>query len=68
MHIETIGLSWFRAAADNVVMDTGSKSVVIYGANGSGKSTFPDAIEYLVADGRIEHLAHEYSGHRQEKG
>ena len=68
MRIEAIGLSWFRAAADNAVMDTGSQSVVVYGANGSGKSTFPDAIEYLVTDGRIGHLAHEYSGSRQEKG
>jgi len=68
MRIEAISLSWFRAAADNAVMDTGSKSVVVYGANGSGKSTFPDAIEYLVTDGRIGHLAHEYSGSRQEKG
>ena len=68
MRIKAISLSWFRAAADNAVMDTGSKSVVVYGANGSGKSTFPDAIEYLVTDGRIDHLAHEYSGSRQEKG
>ncbi len=68
MRIKDINLSWFRAAADNAVMDTGSKNVVAYGSNGSGKSTFPDAIEYLLTDGRIEHLAHEYSGSRQEKG
>ncbi|MDP2673668.1 MAG: AAA family ATPase [Dehalococcoidia bacterium] len=68
MRIETITLSWFRGAAEHAVLDTGSKSVVVYGANGSGKSTFADAIEYLVKNGKIEHLAHEYSGSRQEKG
>ena len=68
MRIETISLSWFRGAAHEAVLPTGSKSVVVYGANGSGKSTFADAIEYLVQNGRIEHLRHEYSGSRQEKG
>ncbi len=41
--------------------------MVVYGANGAGKSSFIDAVEYLVRSGRIEHLAHEYSGKRQEK-
>lgn len=68
MRIDTITLSWFRGAAQHAVLDTGSKSVVVYGANGSGKSTFADAIEYLVQGGKIEHLKHEYSGSRQEKG
>jgi len=68
MRIETMSLSWFRGAAQEAVLPTGSKSVVVYGANGSGKSTFADAIEYLVQNGRIEHLRHEYSGSRQEKG
>jgi len=68
MRIETITLSWFRGAAEHAVLDTGSKSVVVYGANGSGKSTFADAIEYLVQNGKIKHLAHEYSGSKQEKG
>jgi energy-coupling factor transporter ATP-binding protein EcfA2 len=68
MRIETITLSWFRGAGQEAVLNTGSKSVVVYGANGSGKSTFADAIEYLVRNGKIEHLSHEYSGSRQEKG
>jgi energy-coupling factor transporter ATP-binding protein EcfA2 len=68
MRIETITLSWFRGAGQEAVLNSGSKSVVVYGANGSGKSTFADAIEYLVKDGKIEHLRHEYSGSRQEKG
>jgi energy-coupling factor transporter ATP-binding protein EcfA2 len=65
--IERICLSWFRGAAADGTLTCGSKSVVVYGANGSGKSTFADAVEYLVRR-RIRHLAHEYSGSRQEKG
>jgi hypothetical protein len=68
MRIERIEASWFRGAAQSAVLETFSKSVAVYGANGSGKSTFPDAIEYVHEGGRIDHLAHEYSGHRLEKG
>lgn len=67
MRIETIELSWFRGAAENCVLPTADKNVVVYGANGSGKSSFADAIEYII-NGKIEHLSHEYSGSRQEKG
>ena len=41
---------------------------MVYGENGSGKSSFVDAIEYILAKERIEHLAHEYSGHKQLLG
>jgi len=40
--------------------------MVVYGANGSGKSSFVDAVEHALNDGRIGHLAHEYSGKKQE--
>lgn len=67
MRVKSIELSWFRGAADPVTLELDGKSIVVYGANGSGKSSFVDAIEYALKDGRIEHLAHEYSGKRQEK-
>ncbi len=67
MRIEQITVSWFRGAAQEAILATGSKSIVVYGENGSGKSTFTDALEYLIRDGKIEHLNHEYSGARQEK-
>jgi recombinational DNA repair ATPase RecF len=67
MRIETIRLAWFRGAADPVSLELASKSVVVYGANSSGKSSFVDAVEYVLKDGKISHLAHEYSGKRQEK-
>lgn len=68
MKIKTVELSWFRGAAHTTILDTSSKSVVVYGPNGSGKSTFPDSFEYLYKSGYINHLSHEYSGQKQEKG
>ncbi len=68
MRINRIEISWFRGAADSAELDTESKNVAIYGANGSGKSTFSDALEYMVKKGKIRHLRHEYSGTHQEKG
>jgi chromosome segregation ATPase len=48
MRIEAIELSWFRGAADPVVLDLKSKSVLVYGDNGAGKSSFVDAVEYVI--------------------
>lgn len=67
MRIDSISLSWFRGAADVVALDCGLKSLVVYGQNGAGKSSFVDAVEYAVNGGKIVHLAHEYSGTKQEK-
>jgi len=67
MRLERIDLSWFRGAADPVALEVSGRSVVVYGENGSGKSSFVDAIEYVLRDGRVGHLSHEYSGKRQEK-
>lgn len=67
MRIKIIQLSWFRGAADPVSLEPDCKSMVVYGVNGSGKSSFVDAVEYLLNGGKIGHLSHEYSGKRQEK-
>jgi len=67
MKIKKINISWFRGAADPVELDLNLKSLVLYGENGAGKSSFVDAIEYNINNGRINHLAHEYSGKKQEK-
>ncbi|MFH0848839.1 MAG: ATP-binding protein [archaeon] len=61
-------LNWFRGAGPSISLRPLSKNLVVYGENGSGKSSFVDAIEYIIAEGRIEHLAHEYSGHKQILG
>jgi len=67
VRIDSISLTWFRGAADPIALDCGLKSIVVYGQNGAGKSSFVDAVEYAVNDGKIAHLAHEYSGTKQEK-
>jgi RecF/RecN/SMC family protein len=66
VRIDAISLSWFRGAADPISLDLGCKSMVVYGTNASGKSSFVDAVEYVLNGGRITHLAHEYSGKKQE--
>jgi len=67
MRMNEIELSWFRGAADPVSLDLGCKSLVVYGENGAGKSSFVDAVEYVLRSGKIGHLCHEYSGKHQEK-
>ena len=67
MRIDSIRLAWFRGAADAIELDPGGKSMIVYGQNGTGKSSFVDAIEYVIENGRIGHLASEHSGRRQEK-
>jgi len=68
VRIRSISLAWFRGAAESLTLELGSKSAVIYGENGAGKSSFVDAIEYVLNNGKIGHLSHEYSGRHQEKG
>ena len=65
MRIRSIELEWFRGAAEPVALEPNSKSMVVYGENGSGKSSFVDAVEYVLNSGSIEHLRHEYSGSHQ---
>ena len=65
MRIKSIELEWFRGAAEPVALEPNSKSMVVYGDNGSGKSSFVDAVEYVLNNGSIGHLRHEYSGTHQ---
>src|ERR1700687_1486708 len=68
MRLNSISVEWFRGAAERVSLEVGGKSAVVYGANGAGKSSFVDAVEYIVNNGKIGHLSHEYSGKKQERG
>ena len=67
MRIKSIELMWFRGAAGPVSLEPNCKSMVVYGENGSGKSSFVDAVEYVLNSGGIEHLKTEYSGSHQVK-
>ncbi|MBX2978104.1 MAG: hypothetical protein KF905_02320 [Flavobacteriales bacterium] len=62
--MSTLGLEWFRGAAEMVELEAGGKSLVVYGQNGAGKSSFIDAVEHATRAGKIAHLSHEYSGTR----
>jgi energy-coupling factor transporter ATP-binding protein EcfA2 len=66
VRLKAVTLTWFRGAAHRVTLDAKGKSVVVYGENAAGKSSFVDAIEYAI-HGKLGHLSHEYSGYRQEK-
>ena len=66
MSIQSLTLSWFRGASNEVTLEPKGKSVLVYGENGAGKSSFVDALEYVLNDHRVGHLAHEYAGKRQE--
>lgn len=68
MRIRAVEIAWFRGSAVPVALELAGRSAVIYGENGSGKSSFVDAMEYVLHDGKIGHLSHEYSGKNQEKG
>lgn len=46
----------------NIILDS-SKSILIYGDNGSGKSSITDAIEWFYSD-RVEHLSSEEIGRK----
>ena len=51
MRIRTIELAWFRGAAGAIALEPNGKSMVVYGENGSGKSSFVDAVEYVLNNG-----------------
>ncbi len=68
MRIKCIELAWFRGATDPVLLEPNCKSMVVYGDNGSGKSSFVDAVEYVLNKGSINHLKHEYSSSYQANG
>ena len=59
MKIRKIDLKNFRGARNLVSLETKNReSVLIYGNNGTGKSSFLDAIEWFVS-GAISHLSTE---------
>ena len=62
MRLNSIELAWFRGAATPVALEPNGKSMVAYGENASGKTSFVDAVEYVVNNNGIAHLKNEYSG------
>ena len=62
MKVKSLGISGFRGISKDISIDFDpSKSVLIYGDNGSGKSSIADAFEWFYYD-KIEHLSSEEIG------
>jgi recombinational DNA repair ATPase RecF len=55
VRVKSVRLAWFRGAADPVALEADGRSMVIYGQNGAGKSSFVDAVEYVVNNGKLAH-------------
>ncbi|HEX9896319.1 MAG TPA: hypothetical protein VGA85_01485 [Dehalococcoidales bacterium] len=68
MKVKNIELSWFRGAGNAIILNTDLKNVVVYGSNGAGKSSFADALEYIIRNGKVAHLTLKGIGSKQEKG
>jgi len=59
MKIKSLEISGFRGIRKNISLDLSpSRSVLIYGDNGSGKSSIADAFEWFYYD-KVEHLTSE---------
>ncbi len=56
--IKSIIISGIRGIKDPVLLNLNNKSTLIFGENGSGKSSLTDAIEWYYSDG-VKHLVSE---------
>ncbi|MBA7560166.1 hypothetical protein ES708_01787 [subsurface metagenome] len=65
--IKSIKISGIRGIKDCLTLDLKEKSVLIFGENGSGKSSLADAIEWYYSDG-IKHLVGEETGSTRGRG
>src|SRR3989304_8303198 len=62
MKLKSLEISGFRGIRKDISIDLdSSKSILIYGDNGSGKSSIADAFEWFYYD-KIEHLSSEEIG------
>jgi len=58
MKINKIEIKGFRGIKNTILLDLNGKSCLIYGENGSGKSSITDAIEWFYK-GKVDHLSGE---------
>lgn len=61
MKIKAITIKGFRGVKDQFDLILNSKSILLFGDNGSGKSSITDAIEWFYYD-KVEHLSSEEIG------
>jgi len=62
--IKAININGIRGIRELLTLDLNTKSVLVYGDNGSGKSSLSDALEWFYFD-QIEHLSGEEIGRRR---
>ena len=65
--IKSINISGIRGVKNLLTLDFDKKSVLVYGDNGTGKSSITDALEWFYTDG-IQHLISEEIGYTKGKG
>ncbi|MEQ8415938.1 MAG: hypothetical protein RIB71_15775 [Imperialibacter sp.] len=65
--IKTINIFGIRGVKDLLTLDLNKKSVLVYGDNGTGKSSLTDAIEWFYTDA-VQHLVSEETGSTRGRG
>jgi len=62
--IRSLNIKGVRGVREGLTLNLNSKSILIYGDNGTGKSSLADAFEWFYYD-QIEHLSNEEIGRRK---
>lgn len=62
--IKTIKINGLRGVREQLTLDLNKKSILVYGDNGTGKSSVTDSFEWFFYD-KIEHLSNEEIGRRK---
>jgi energy-coupling factor transporter ATP-binding protein EcfA2 len=62
--IKSIKVNGLRGVRDTLTLDLNKKSILVYGDNGTGKSSLTDSFEWFFYD-RIGHLSNEEIGRRK---
>ena len=62
--IKSIQISGLRGVREPLILDLNKKSILVYGDNGTGKSSLTDSFEWFFYD-RIGHLSNEEIGRRK---
>lgn len=65
--IKSINISGIRGIKDPLPLNLNNRSILIFGENGSGKSSLTDAIEWYYSDG-VEHLISKETGAIKGRG
>ena len=67
LKIENLNIKGLRGIKEEIVFPLNKKSILLYGENGSGKSSVTDALEWFYYD-KIEHLSSEEIGRKGLEG